>query len=1046
MTRNLSICLYALILFSFPARADHSAGGELIYEHVRDSTYRFYLKFYRDCAGIQAYDTIYMCYFNSCNGTSGNKAMPKMASIPGGFTNGQEVNPGCPGVYTNCTSLNPSALPGYREWWYSCEVTLPSRCDYWTFYVSVNARNRMDNLTGTIFENLYLEATLNNKDAQGFSSPYFTVKPVPYVCVNEPHVYSSGPVDPDGDSLSFDFIMPRTTPGLTGSGTTRATMYCPGQYTAHDCTYRSPFTLNNPFATANTFVFDATTGLMRFTPTAISANTLTMQVSKWRGGRRLATVIRDIQLRVITCQTFPASLDVLQASVQGAQYVNGRIEACAGTPFSFCFNITSASSTALLLASDNHTFSIPGSGVSYSNQGTSKVLGCFSWQPPAGYTGLKLLAVTVKDSACRAPGVMVPQTFIIPIYIKPVTENYVRKTICLGDTLQLTASANTQILWSVLPGGASLQSLSCTNCKYPVARPDTTTTYIASYSTKNTCTKGDTFLVRVNRNRITAMPDVPVVFCAPDSLQLSALATGPRPYSNLACGVAAPPAAGAVADTVNIVQPDTLRRTPGNAGSTPFNGSYTTARHQYLLRAEELRASGMISGTLTGLQLPVQPYSGATAATFDRFTIALGCTDRQSFDPSGNFIPGTVPVYTAPAAVTLPQSGGVLTFHFDIPYNWDTTKPLVVDLCYANAAAAPVVFTPYYATSYDATLYSYNISGDICAGDPSISGGILLKQIPAMRLIHVPAPEVDFAYTWSGTGGSVFFPDTLTREPVAWVPRSAQLYVQSEGRGGCIMRDTVDVYIPVHTYRVSPDTAICLGSAIRLYAGPGHSCRWYEDSFSAPATLSCATCADPVATPAADVAYTVVITDSVGCADTLGPVRVHVVPVPDVQIQNSDTTIGYGESVQLQAGGATRYLWTPATGLSNAGAADPVASPKETATYVVQGSTEMCHGRDTITIYVDIGGKVFVPSAFTPNGDGVNDVFRVGHITFQAVQEFRVFNRWGEEVFHTIDPREGWDGTWKGQPQEMGTYFYLIRLGYPDGSAETYQGDVTLIR
>ncbi|MEO6833816.1 MAG: gliding motility-associated C-terminal domain-containing protein, partial [Chitinophagaceae bacterium] len=74
------------------------------------------------------------------------------------------------------------------------------------------------------------------------------------------------------------------------------------------------------------------------------------------------------------------------------------------------------------------------------------------------------------------------------------------------------------------------------------------------------------------------------------------------------------------------------------------------------------------------------------------------------------------------------------------------------------------------------------------------------------------------------------------------------------------------------------------------------------------------------------------------------------------------------------------------------------------------------------------------------------DVFKIVNPSFQRLMEFRVFNRWGQEVFSTTDINAGWDGTWKGIDQPTGVYQYLIRVGSPDGKAETYKGDVTLVR
>ena len=96
--------------------------------------------------------------------------------------------------------------------------------------------------------------------------------------------------------------------------------------------------------------------------------------------------------------------------------------------------------------------------------------------------------------------------------------------------------------------------------------------------------------------------------------------------------------------------------------------------------------------------------------------------------------------------------------------------------------------------------------------------------------------------------------------------------------------------------------------------------------------------------------------------------------------------------------------------------------------------------------YVVYRDSLLVPTAFTPNGDGRNDVFRVANLSFQKLIEFRVFNRWGQEVYSTTDNNGGWDGTWKGVAQDMGIYTYIIRVAFPDGTVSTYKGDVTLIR
>jgi len=88
-----------------------------------------------------------------------------------------------------------------------------------------------------------------------------------------------------------------------------------------------------------------------------------------------------------------------------------------------------------------------------------------------------------------------------------------------------------------------------------------------------------------------------------------------------------------------------------------------------------------------------------------------------------------------------------------------------------------------------------------------------------------------------------------------------------------------------------------------------------------------------------------------------------------------------------------------------------------------------------------------VPNAFSPNGDGSNDVFKVVNITSQTLKEFSVYDRYGQRVFYTLQPGSGWDGTFNGRPCDVGTYYYVLRYSMP-GSDQEYmmKGDVTLIR
>lgn len=1033
--KYLIFCSVVCLCFLLPQRASasHAAGGEITYEWVSGSTYRFYLKFYRDCGGISESSNVDLCYYNSCNTTRGSVRLTQMTTLPNGNFNGQEVNPGCPNFATSCRG---GSLPGYQEWWYTGTVTLPSQCDSWTFYAGISARNTSTNITGAT---LYLEATLNNLDAQGNSSPYFSVKPVPYVCINNAYRFNNGALDNNNDSLAFEFITPRTG-GTPCSATPSVT----------PVTYTSGFSLANPFATNNTFQFNTLTGELSFTPAAISANTVTVRVNEYRNGKKIGSVLRDLQIRVLSCNVPPPSNKVDSASLQGTLLNNGTVEGVANYPMSFCYTITSPSSRARLVVRDNHTISAPGSSTAYNGMNSDTVTGCLSWTPTCADTGLKIFLITVKDSTCDPPGIAVTQTFTIPIYIRAASATFRDVIICKGASTQIkTAAANVTPVWTVEPGGASINTLSCTGCPKPTATPDVTTTYAATYSL-NGCPNTDYVTVHVgDSGSITITPASPYIVCRPGGeVTLEVNSTVAKPINNLACGVNATNPGSVTQTNVEIVPPNAALQNLNNPGSTPFGGNYNlpgrnniSARHQYLLRASDLRSSGLQSGTLTGMSFNIS--SIGQGAVYNNLTISLRCTNLTELDRNAGFVASTTRVYTAPGPIAILISGGYVNFTFDRPYDWDNSQNLIVDICYTNTDTASAAYTLYYNNNYQATLYSYTASGSICLGTPAPVYST--HELPQMRFTYYTAPEIDLVYQW---GNAEFSPTDTSRQVSFFANESKQVYVSTVNRFGCRLSDTLDVYIPP-PFVVSGDTSICRGQSAQLWARSvqqGNSVRsqWYENGYNEPATLSCNDCNEPIATPQQDATYTVITTDSVNCSDTFN-IKVAVRPTPDVRILNNDTTILFGQQVQLNADGADTYVWFPISTLSSPNVRNPIAKPIESTTYVVTGMANGCISNDTVRINIDARDIVDIPTAFTPNGDGKNDVYRAVNLNGQKVVEFRVFNRWGREVFFASD-NSGWDGTWNGVPQNMDTYYYLVHIVNLDGTVRVFKGDFTLIR
>lgn len=200
-------------------------------------------------------------------------------------------------------------------------------------------------------------------------------------------------------------------------------------------------------------------------------------------------------------------------------------------------------------------------------------------------------------------------------------------------------------------------------------------------------------------------------------------------------------------------------------------------------------------------------------------------------------------------------------------------------------------------------------------------------------------------------------------------------------------------------------------------------------------------------------AYTIAVTDSPGCvADTI--ISVYQ-PLPlTVAINPQDSTIDLGSSVLLvtvlnNPGAQTinSYYWTPGTGLSCTDCPNPVATPYQNTAYgLLVNYGKNCTTTATDNINVGRGPGIYIPSAFTPNGDGNNDQFMVYGATLASVG-MTVYNRWGEKVFDSGDSQWAiWDGTYRGAMQPPGVYVYFVQLVYLDGTRETKQGSISLIR
>lgn len=166
-----------------------------------------------------------------------------------------------------------------------------------------------------------------------------------------------------------------------------------------------------------------------------------------------------------------------------------------------------------------------------------------------------------------------------------------------------------------------------------------------------------------------------------------------------------------------------------------------------------------------------------------------------------------------------------------------------------------------------------------------------------------------------------------------------------------------------------------------------------------------------------------------------------------IPFAGNDTILAKGQTLVMQGSGGDIYSWQPSDGLSDPGTAHPLLNYNKDITYVLRvSSLQGCTGYDTISVKYYTGPEMYIPNAFTPNGDGINDRFRFIPVGIVHYKFFRIFNRWGQEIYSSTDFRSGWDGTYKGMPASVDTYLWILQGTDFNGREILKKGTVTLIR
>ncbi|MGN6163693.1 MAG: PKD domain-containing protein [Flavisolibacter sp.] len=402
------------------------------------------------------------------------------------------------------------------------------------------------------------------------------------------------------------------------------------------------------------------------------------------------------------------------------------------------------------------------------------------------------------------------------------------------------------------------------------------------------------------------------------------------------------------------------------------------------------------------------------------------------------------PILSLPFKDTLICKGDTLQLHAvgNGNFNWSPAAALI------NANTADPLVHPAVTTKYSVQL---NDNG--CINQDTVQVRVVdfvtLKAMTDTVIcltdsVQLSATGDGLRYSWT-PAVTIGNPDL--QNPMA-KPTATTVYQVTSFIGHCSAKDNVKITtIPYPGANAGLDTAVCFRTAAQLHAViAGSSFNW-----SPTTSLSDPNILDPIASPTSTTAYVLTVFDNVGCPKP-GRDTVTVIVLPKVKaFAGKDTSLVVNQPLQFNATGGESYIWSPPTSLSRTDIGNPIGiynGSFDSIEYkVVVIDENNCSDSDFVKVKIfRTNPQIFVPSAFTPNSDGKNDVFRPIAVGISKIEYFRVYNRWGQLVFSTTTNEAGWDGKISGKEQATGTFVWVVKAVDYTGKAVFAKGTVTLIR
>lgn len=624
---------------------------------------------------------------------------------------------------------------------------------------------------------------------------------------------------------------------------------------------------------------------------------------------------------------------------------------------------------------------------------------------------------------------------------------------CGLDTLQLAASGTGNFTWT--PGTNIMNA----NTATPLVYPAVPTTYKVTLNLAG-CTSSNTVTVTPKNDLTNSITASATNICEDDTLTL----TGNSNYtSNVSWSWS--PATMVQSPLLNVTKAFPNTTTTFILTTRLGKNCVATATSNITVRpiaipnagpdqvvcigqgAAQLTASGGNTYQwlpITGLSNPNIPNPIASPAITTNYRVLVGITgcSKTKSDTMQVLVRALPPITLTNDTLICTIDTLQLTASGNGNFTW-TPNINISSLVIPNPLVSPDLPTKYFTTLTDpfGCINTDTVFVDVKPFVTINAGNDTTICRTDSLIINTISDALNYKWT-----PATFLSSSSIKQPTTTPLITTITYTVIGNIGKCQSQDQVTIKtVPYPQAFAGKDTLVCFGDSAPLRASGGSIYSWtpatYLTASNIPNTLS--------VKPATDTKYTVVVRDVLGCPNpATASVWVRVYPIINADAGPRDTSVVIGQPLVLSGTGGNNYLWSPPRWLNNPNIGNPVALPEDDIVYsLMVSSAEGCKGTDSIRVKVfKVPPSLYVPTGFSPNNDRNNDIIRPILIGMRSLNYFRVYNRWGQLLFATSAKDQGWDGTFKGNPQDPGTYVWMAAGETYTGELIKKQGTVVLLR